>query len=107
MMSRLHSVLAFLVVNATITASISTSAPESKFEGTIFVSSASIGIIIGLLSVTSVIILFCVLCRLCNGSAREKEPLKEVFKPVPECNVQVKEPKRFKQLKWEKPEYIP
>lgn len=78
-----------------------------KFEGTIFVSSASIGILIGLLSVTSVIVLFCVVCRLCNGSTKGKEPVKEVFKPVPECNVQIKEPKRLKQLKWEKPEYIP
>ncbi|XP_063419806.1 uncharacterized protein LOC134704953 [Mytilus trossulus] len=103
-MSRIHCITVFLVIYATSAASISTSAPERKFEGTIFVSSASIGILIGLLSVTSVIILFCVVCRLCNGSAREKEQVKELFKPVPECNVKVKEPKL---IKWEKPEYTP
>ena len=75
------------------------------FEGTIFVSSATIGIAIGLCSILTVICLLRVACRLRRGSRHEDK-----WYPQPEKSnkviptIQLKQPPR---LPWERPQYIP
>ena len=75
------------------------------FEGTIFVSSAAIGIAIGLCSILTVICLLCVVCRLRRGSRHE-----EKWYPQPEKSntvIPTIQLKQHPQLPWERPQYIP